>query len=52
MEAALLEELAPSQTIVRKGVEVVPRFRVTTPDGEYPILMPLLDDMAAHQPVS
>ena len=34
---------------MRKGVEVVPRFRVTTPDGEYRILMPLPDDMVIRE---
>jgi len=44
MKIALLEELALSEEIVRNGAEVLPRFRVTTPDGEYRILMPP-DDM-------
>ena len=49
MRTVLREELALSQTIVRRGVEVLPRFRVTTPDGEYRILMPLPDDMAKRE---
>ena len=49
MRSTLLEELAISEDIVRKGVEVVPRFRVTTPDGDYRILMPLSDDMAKRE---
>ena len=48
MRTALLEEIALSEDIVRKGVEVVPRFRITVPDGEYRILMPP-DDMTIHK---
>ena len=48
MSTALLEELALSEDIVRKGVDVMPRFRVTAPDGEYRILMPP-DDMTIRK---
>jgi hypothetical protein len=40
----LLEELALSQRIVRDGEEVVPRFRMFTPEGQFVVLVPLDPD--------
>jgi len=42
----MLEELAISQGVVRKGHEVVPRFRVLGPDGEHTIMVQLPDDLS------
>lgn len=46
MRSTILEELALSERIVRDGHEVVPRFRVITPEGHWTILDQLPDDLA------
>jgi hypothetical protein len=38
-------ELARSQTIIASGVELVPRFRISTPDGDVVIFVQLPDDI-------
>ena len=48
LRSLILEELALSQDIVRKGHEVVPRFRVLAPDGEHTIMVQLPDDLDAR----
>lgn len=45
----MLEELRLSVGIVLSGVEVVPRFRVMTPEGDWTVFVPLPDDMAERQ---
>lgn len=45
MRTTMLEELALSERIVRDGYEVVPRFRVITPEGEWIVFVPLPDDI-------
>ena len=40
----LREELARSERIVASNFDVMPRFRIMTPDGDYSILVPMLDD--------
>ncbi len=41
LRSMILEELSLSQTIVRTGEEVVPRFRILAPEGEFSIFLPL-----------
>ena len=43
-EAILAEEMALSERVVRSGHDVVPRFRVFTPEGHFLILIPLPDE--------
>jgi hypothetical protein len=38
------QEMALSESIVAKGVDVVPRFRIVTPEGEYQVLVQMRDD--------
>lgn len=45
----MLEELRLSVGIILSGEEVVPRFRVTTPEGDWTVFVPLPDDMAERQ---
>lgn len=45
MRATMIEELALSEKIVRDGHEVVPRFRVITPEGQWIVFVPLPDDL-------
>jgi hypothetical protein len=40
----LREEIELSEAIVAKGADVVPRFRVLTPDGEYQILVQMKEN--------
>lgn len=40
----LREELEWSERVVAKATDVVPRFRVITPDGDYHILVQMRDD--------
>ena len=49
MRTLLLEELARSEKIVRDGVEVVPRFRIVTPEGEFVVMIQMKDDLADRQ---
>ncbi len=44
IEAVLAEEMRLSERIVRDGLEMVPRFRVITPEGDFVILLPLPDE--------
>jgi len=46
MRTTMLEELAVSERIVRDGHEVVPRFRVISPEGQWIIFVQLPDDLA------
>lgn len=48
METILREELAVSERLVRDGHEVVPRFRVLAPDGDWTVFVPLPDDLSAR----
>ena len=49
MRSTMLDELALSERIVRDGHEIVPRFRVITPEGEWIVFVPLPDDLAERQ---
>ncbi len=40
----LAEEMELSERIVRSGHQIVPRFRVLTPEGDFLILVPLPDE--------
>lgn len=46
MRDVLQDELAMSERIVRDGAEVVPRWLILTPEGEFSIMTPMADDMA------
>lgn len=48
LRAAVLEELAVSERVVRAGHEVVPRYRIFAPDGEHGVIVQLPDDIAAR----
>ncbi len=45
----LREEIELSEAIVAMGADVVPRFRVLTPDGEYQILVQMKEDDQADR---
>jgi len=49
MKEKLLQELVVSTSIVLGREEVVPRFRVICPDGDWTVLVPLPDDIGARQ---
>jgi hypothetical protein len=49
MKDKILEELQFSVGIVLGGEEVVPRFRVICPDGEWTVFVPLPDDIGERQ---
>lgn len=49
MRSIMLEELALSERIVRDGYEIVPRFRILTPEGQWSVFVPLPDDMAERE---
>ena len=49
MKDKVLEELQFSVGIVLGGEEVVPRFRVMCPDGDWTIFVPLPDDIGERQ---
>ncbi|MFV0550837.1 MAG: hypothetical protein ACK5L6_02785 [Anaerorhabdus sp.] len=46
MHASIDKELAFSCGVIRDGHEVVPRFMISTPDGDFTIFCPLPD---AHE---
>lgn len=49
MKEKILDELRFSAGIVLSREEVVPRFRVLTPDGEWTVFVPLPDDIGERQ---
>lgn len=49
MKDKIIEELQFSVAIVLSREEVVPRFRVICPDGEWTIFVPLPDDIGERQ---
>jgi hypothetical protein len=44
----IVEEFAVSQRIIRAGNELVPRFRISAPDGDHVALVQLPDDPAGR----
>jgi hypothetical protein len=44
LRRVLREELAMSEAIMRDGYDVIPRFRIFTPEGQFVILLPVCDD--------
>lgn len=49
MKNKVIEELRFSVAIVRSREEVVPRFRVVCPEGDWTVFVPLPDDIGERQ---
>lgn len=46
LRGRIIDELALSQRIVRKGHEVVPRFVAMAPDGDHTVMVQMPDDLS------
>lgn len=44
LKRALQEEMDRSHAVIAKGAEVMPRFRVIAPEGDYSVLVRMSDD--------
>src|SRR5262245_51947282 len=49
LRSVILDELAASERIVRNGNEVVPRYHIGAPDGEYIIFAQVSDDLRQRE---
>lgn len=49
MKEILLEELRFSAGLALSNVEVVPRFRILTPEGDFTVFVPLPDNIGERQ---